>query len=145
MLLFNCKSNAVEKPEKLIEKEVMAAIFYDLYLANAIYSTDAKYFADREVTPAKFVYQKYKIDSLQFAQNDRYYASDVVLYEKLFRSVTEKLQKDKSLIDTLIAKSPPVEVKEVVEKPLNSASELRDSLRKKRLLTGEMNESRVGN
>ena len=145
MLLSNCKSNSVEKPEKLIEKDVMVDIFYDLYVANAMYSTDAKYFADRAITPAKFVYQKYKIDSLQFVQNDHYYASDVANYEKIFSSVTQRLQKNKAIIDTIIAKSPEVETKKEVKKPVISPMQIRDSLKQLRLSKEKADQKKVEN
>lgn len=145
MLLLNCNSSAVEKPKNLIDQDEMVNIFYDLYVANAMYSTDAKYFADRDLTPAKYVYKKYKIDSLEFAQNDHYYASDVVNYEKIFSSVTERLQKDKALVDTLIAKSPEVASKKIQKKTASTPLQLRDSLRKKRLFKLQTNMDEVKN
>lgn len=129
-LLLNCNANAVQKPEKLIEKEVMVDIFYDLYLANAMFTADSKYFVDRNLTPSQYVYQKYKIDSLQFVQNDHYYASDLPSYEKLYATVTERLKKNKDLMDTIVAKSPQVEGKKLQEKKVTTPLQVRDSLRK---------------
>lgn len=131
MLLLNCDSHAPEKPKNLIEKDMMVDILYDLYVINALKSNDAK-FLSRGVTPAKFIYHKYKIDSLQFAQSDFYYASDLEDYEKLYERVTEKLQENKAAIDTIIARNPEPEIKRDDKKPSVKSFRLRDSLNGKR-------------
>lgn len=136
MLFLNCDSRTTEKPKNLIEKEVMVDILYDLYLINALKSNDVK-FSARGVTPAKFIYEKYKIDSLQFLQSDIYYASDLEEYEKLYQKVTQKLQEDKAVIDTLIARNPVKEPKIDSKTPVVTPFRVKDSLRAKRkILTG---------
>lgn len=106
LLLLNCNSSAIEKPKDLLSKDQMVDILYDLYVVNAIKTTDMLYLVDRNVTPAKYILHKYKVDSVQFSQSDRYYASDVEEYEKIYQRVTEKLQVNKAALDSLISKNP---------------------------------------
>ena len=133
-LFAHCNSNPIKKPKDLISKEVMVDILYDLYLTNALNATDTEYLLDRGITPAKYIYAKYKVDSLQFSRSDRYYAADVDDYEKLYKRVTSKLKSEKESIDTLIAKNVNLGIKkdEVKSKGFNSIK-LADSLSKKRL------------
>lgn len=132
MLLVNCNSSPVEKPKDLIEKDVMVDILYDLYLANAMNTSDTKYLKELNLTPAKYVYHKYKVDSLQFSRSNRYYATDVDDYEKMYKKLTTRIQTEKAAIDASGTDNPDDE--EVVIK--NSLQ--RDSLRKKRAFRAEI-------
>ena len=134
ILFAHCNSNPIEKPKDLISKEVMVDILYDLYLTNTLNSSDSKYLLDRGITPAKYIYTKYKVDSLQFSRSDRYYAADVEDYEKLYKNVTLKLLKEKEIIDALIAKEVKLDMKnEEIKSKDFTPIELADSLSKKRL------------
>jgi hypothetical protein len=132
LLLINCNSDAIEKPKNLVDKDQMIAILYDLYLVNAIKSSDITYIQKNNITSANYIFQKYKVDSLQFSQSDLYYASDVEEYEKMYQRVTQKLQEHKAAIDSLIAKNPNEEVKSEQVAPVAKPLKVRDSLRKKR-------------
>lgn len=134
LLLLNCDSKPVEKPNDLISKEMMVDILYDLYVVNAIKSSNAKYLNELNITPANYIYQKYKVDSLQFSRSDRYYATDVEDYEKLYQRVTTRLQEQKAKIDTLIAKNPEKIVEKNSNDTLVATFKTRDSLSKKRVL-----------
>jgi len=39
--------------------------------------------------------KKYQVDSLQFAQNNQYYAADMVRYKKMFEKVNQLLEAEK--------------------------------------------------
>ena len=113
----------------------MVDILYDLYVINAIRTNNSTYLKEQNTTPAKYIYQKYKIDSLQFAQSDQQYAADVDDYEKLYQRVTKRLERNKATIDALIAKTPPEKRKEPKANiDPNPQLKFRDSLRKKRVL-----------
>ena len=134
IVLANCNSSPVEKPKDLIDKDMMVDILYDLYLTNALNSTDSKYLLDKGITPAKYIYGKYNVDSLQFSRSDRYYAADIDAYEKMYKSVTLKLQKEKEVIDTLISKELKSDLNDDELESNNLPSKnLRDSLANKRL------------
>lgn len=134
VLLLNCNSKPVEKPDNLVSKEEMINILYDLYVVNAMKSTELQFLQDRGITAADYVYKKYKIDSLQFATSDRYYASDVDEYENIYKEVTERLKQNKAEIDSLLLKNPEVEVSKDSTKTDPTRFKLKDSVKKKSTL-----------
>jgi Domain of unknown function (DUF4296) len=91
-----------QKPKKIIDKAVMKNILYDLALLQAIRSYSPEKFDKNNINPKTYIYQKYKIDSLQFAQNNKYYASDMESYKVMFQSVTDRLKIEKDALDTII-------------------------------------------
>ena len=138
-VLLNCNSKPIPEPENLISEDKMVDILYDLYVINAIRTNDNTYLKELNSTPATYIYEKYSIDSLQFAQSDHYYASDLGEYEKLYKRVTTRLERNKATIDTLIAKMPPEKRKEPrVNKNPEPQLKLRDSLRQKHLLRAKL-------
>jgi hypothetical protein len=94
----------IKKPENLIEKEVMVDILYDLSLLEAINFQTSKPLEAYKLTPSQYIYQKYKIDSLQFAQNNMYYAADYKAYKKMNEQINTRLDKNKILIEGVIKK-----------------------------------------
>jgi hypothetical protein len=103
-LIFSCKEAVIKKPENLIEKEVMVDILYDLSLLEAINFQTSKPLEAYKLTPSQYIYQKYKIDSLQFAQNNMYYAADYKAYKKMNEQINTRLDKNKILIEGVIKK-----------------------------------------
>ena len=104
VLFFGCNSNSVEKPKNLIEKDKMVDILYDITLLEAIKTQNI----NGGITVKMgndFIYKKYKIDSLQFAKSNKYYASDVEGYKKLFEKVKERLNKETLKIDGELKKN----------------------------------------
>jgi hypothetical protein len=133
LLLLNCNSKAVEKPDNLLTENQMVNILYDLYVVNAMKSTNYQYLTERGITASAYVYDKYDIDSLQFATSDKYYASDLEEYEKIYMQVANRLQKSKAEVDTLLMKNPEDALKVNVVKP-NVTPFNKDSIRRKRPL-----------
>ena len=102
--LFSC-SDAIEKPENLIEKEKMDDIIYDLTLLQAMRGSFQGRLDSANVTAADYIYKKYNVDSSQFANSNRYYASDVAAYNRMYNRVNERLVADKSKADSLAKKA----------------------------------------
>lgn len=101
-MLLGCKEEAaVKEPEKRIDKAVMVAIFYDLALLDASKYQMLSKTEYQKVTPKEFIFKKYKIDSVQFAQNNLYYASFVEEYKEMFQEVEKRLQVQSDKLDTL--------------------------------------------
>lgn len=90
---IGCKKPVVEKPKNLIEKEQMVNIIYDLTLLDAMksqgYGPQQNY-----PTTSQLLKKKYKIDSLTFAQNSKYYAADVKNYKKMYEEVRSRLSEE---------------------------------------------------
>jgi hypothetical protein len=103
LTLFSCQNSVIEKPAKPIDEAVMIDILYDLSLMEAIKSQNI---ADsgNVINSSQYIYKKYKIDSLQFVQNNKFYASDVENYKKMFEKVKARLENDANKLDTIMKK-----------------------------------------
>lgn len=124
MLFFSCKEDAVKKPERLIDRAVMENIIYDLSLLDAIKYNEPTTTENYKVNPKEFIFRKYKVDSAQFAQNNIYYASDFEGYKAMYDSVIKRIDRKKTLLDSLVKK-------EVKRDSLNQAKKKRmDSIAK---------------
>lgn len=111
-LLSSC-NDEVQKPEKLFSKEQMVDMIYDLTILEAIKVNNPIFLEDNNIDPYTYIYKKYKIDSLQFVQNNKYYASDIKEYAKIYEKVQQRIEQNKSEVDTLLKKesskkSPPI-------------------------------------
>lgn len=93
-LSVSCKKELVKKPAKLIEKEKMMNIIYDLTLLEAIKYQQPLSLDSVESSPKKFIFKKYKVDSLQFAKSNIYYASDYDGYKEMYDVINARLEKE---------------------------------------------------
>ena len=92
-----------QMPANLIAQDSMVSILVDAYMINAARSIDNRIIVNKGVLLDSILYSKHHIDSLQFAQSNAYYASDLDIYKKLFLKVEEKLKTEKTKKDTLYA------------------------------------------
>jgi len=92
-LLFSFVScnDTIDKPKNLIEKDKMVDILYDISLLEAIKSQNISGGIKNKDANA-YLYKKYKIDSIQLAQSNKYYAADVDGYKKMFEEVKTRLE-----------------------------------------------------
>jgi len=125
-LFFNCSKELVEKPDNLIDKKVMSAILYDLSLLEALKYQNANVLYSNGINPKTYIFKKYKIDSLQFAQNNAYYAADYREYKKMFEDIEKRLKSEKQSVDLLIKKE---QKKALAEKKAKEKKKL-DSIKK---------------
>ncbi|MBB4801260.1 hypothetical protein HNP37_001299 [Flavobacterium nitrogenifigens] len=100
-LSISCKKELVKEPAKLIEKEKMIDIMYDLSILEAIRYQKPLSLDSLEGDATKFVLRKYKVDSLQFAQNNMYYASDYEGYKEMFDEVNKRIAVNQRAADSL--------------------------------------------
>lgn len=101
LLLASCKDRVVETPDKLMDEETMANVLYDLAVLEAMKSRNPDLTGNS--TP-EYVYKKYGIDSLQFAQNNQYYAAEIRKYKKIYDKVNGRLESEKKIADSLARK-----------------------------------------
>ena len=104
LLFFGCKDETVKKPERLIDKDVMENIIYDLAIIDAIKYSEPATTEKYKVNPKEFVFRKYKVDSAQFAQSNIYYASDFESYKSMYDSVIKRMDRKKTFLDSLVKK-----------------------------------------
>lgn len=102
IVLVGCSGmDRPKKPDNLIAKEKMTEIMYDLYVLNAAKGVNRKLLELNGIMPLDYVYTKYKIDSLQFAQSNTYYAYDTEAYAAIIEKVRANLEKNKDIYETL--------------------------------------------
>lgn len=102
---MSCSNKSeIKKPEKLIEKKEMENILYDLAILQATRNSNTRLLYDNHIDSKKYIYQKYHIDSLQFAENNRYYASDFKEYKDLFDRVINRIETQKADISKIVTK-----------------------------------------
>ncbi len=102
LTFWGCKEDLVKKPKHLIERAQMVDIMYDLTLLEAIKYQNPAVLDSNQIRPKQFIYKKYKIDSLQLAQNNVYYASDYKAYKVMIVEVAKRLDTDKKKAKALI-------------------------------------------
>lgn len=103
--LISCNKKLIEKPETLILNDKMVQILYDLAILNAAQNTSPALLAEKDIKTMNFVYTKYGIDSIQFAQSDLYYASRPAEYEAIYTEVLALLEKDEKRIEDMRTKA----------------------------------------
>ena len=101
-LSVSCKKELVKQPAKLIEKEKMIDIMYDLSLLEAMKYQNPASIDSSETNPTKFILKKYKVDSLQFAQSNMYYAADYDNYKDMFDQIGKRLAVEQRAVDSIV-------------------------------------------
>lgn len=102
-VFVSCKEEIINKPKRLIEKDKMLDIMYDLSILEAIKYQHLTSIEDYNINPTAYILKKYKVDSIQFARSNSYYATDYKEYKKMYKIVNDRLDNDKLSIDALIA------------------------------------------
>ncbi|WP_286967801.1 DUF4296 domain-containing protein [Flavobacterium sp. UBA4854] len=141
-LSISCKKDLVKQPAKLIEKGKMIDIMYDLSLLEAMRYQKPLSLDSIENDPKMFILKKYKVDSLQFAQSNMYYASDYENYKDMFDEVNKRISVNQRAADSLAkidekkaAKESKKKAKEAskdsIQKPAPQVND--DSIRRARM------------
>ncbi|WP_460220705.1 DUF4296 domain-containing protein [Psychroserpens sp. MEBiC05023] len=96
VLCFGCDSSKKpKKPDDLIPKDQMVNILYDVFILNAAKGANKKVLEDKGIFPEDFIFEKYKIDSLQFAKSNEYYGFFVEDYESIVDRVEKRIENDR--------------------------------------------------
>lgn len=112
LAFIGCTGNTIyKKPDNLISKNKMTDIMVDLYLANVAYNIPNKS-GQRNLNYTALVFQKYGIDSLQYAQSNLYYMSKIDEYEKMHRHALEIIEKQKNELTNAVKKSDSLKQRE---------------------------------
>jgi hypothetical protein len=101
-LSVSCKKELVKEPKRLIDKGKMIDIMYDLSVLDAIKYQNPLSLDSTDSSQKKFIFQKYKVDSLQFAQSNMYYAADYESYKDMFDQIAKRLEKNQKKADSLV-------------------------------------------
>ncbi|OMQ12743.1 DUF4296 domain-containing protein [[Flexibacter] sp. ATCC 35103] len=122
-LSVSCKKELVKQPAKLIEKGKMIDIMYDLSLLDAMKYQNPLSLDSTETDPTKFILKKYKVDSLQFAQSNMYYATDYESYKEMFDEISKRLAVNQRATDSIVKIEDKKAAKEKKNKPKDSIKE----------------------
>jgi hypothetical protein len=126
ILFFSCNTDLVKKPDNLIDKRKMGDILYDMSLLEALKYQNPNSLYENGINPKTYVFKKYKIDSLQFAKSNAYYAADYREYKKMFDALNDRLKNEKASVDLIIKKE---QKKEIALKKLK-VKKVQDSIKK---------------
>jgi hypothetical protein len=91
-ILISCQKPAVPKPDNLIDEDVMVDIMFDISILEAMKSQKGDVLEANAINPNTYIFKKYKIDSLQFANSDKFYASDIKKYKGIFDKVNKRIE-----------------------------------------------------
>ena len=130
IVLIGCKNELVDKPKRFIERGKMVNIIYDLSLLDAMKVENPVLMDSFKNNANQYIYKKYKIDSLQFAENNIYYAADYTKYEKMYSEVKARIDKKKSEINFLIKEEVKKEMARVKAKKKLKEKKAADSIKK---------------
>lgn len=128
VLIASCAEKLMEKPNNLIPKDKMVNILNDLAILNAAKSTNVAILRNHNIDPMQYIFTKYEIDSLQFVESDRYYASIPEVHEKIYIEVEAKLTQEEERL-SLVKRD-----RDSIKRVKNEASRLQKKALKDSLL-----------
>ncbi len=127
-VLVSCGEKVVKEPEQLISKEKMADILYDLAILTAAKNTSTDILVKNKIETMEYLYTKYGIDSVQFVENNLYYASIPSDYVAIYKEVDSRLEAVQKVMDEarkIKADSTRAARDKAKENKVKSAKELR--------------------
>ena len=100
IFIISCSKNPVPKPDNLLDDEVMTNILFDIAILQAADGTMTYRLSENNIKVNTFIYEKYKIDSATYKQNQKYFAADTRKYKKMYQEVLTRLDVIKSASET---------------------------------------------
>ncbi|MEL1246741.1 DUF4296 domain-containing protein [Flavobacterium helocola] len=94
LFVLSCSKNPVPKPDNLLDEEVMVNIIYDISILQATDGSMSYKLTDHNIKMDQYIFEKYKIDSITYRENQRYYAADARKYKKIYKKVIERFEKE---------------------------------------------------
>lgn len=126
IILSSCTSNTIyKKPKNLLTKNEMVNIITDMYIAEgarSVHNLDL----ERSVDYMPLVYEKYKIDSVRFAESNFYYTTKIDDYEDILKMVENRLKEKKIKYEKIAKEKDSIKqkknpyIKKSLEKPSTS-------------------------
>lgn len=144
VVLFSCnKEIRPDKPKNLISEAQFSDILFDMFVINSAKGVNKKALEENGIFPEDYIFNKYDIDSVQFANSNRYYAFDQEKYQKILERVQNKVQSEKKIFEAALEKEEEEQTrKQDSIKALNIR--IRDSLQdQKKMIKREFSEIRL--
>lgn len=143
IVLVGCKKELVKEPKNLIKKEKMVDIMYDLTLLEAMKGDNPMLIDSFKNNLNQYIYKKYKIDSVQFAQSNIYYAADYKEYEKMYNQVKARIDKNKLEVTALIRAKAKKDILEAKNKKKLKLKKEADSIKKVKQLKDSISKDSI--
>lgn len=126
-LLAACQDvQRMKKPKDLIPRDKMVDVLVEVSLLQAARNYNKGMLEEKGINPENYIWEKYDIDSLQFAQSSQYYAENYRQYEQIYSRAKEQLEGYRVHYDSLeqirreqrdslrnIGEDTPIELKEM--------------------------------
>ncbi|MEN3323315.1 DUF4296 domain-containing protein [Mariniflexile soesokkakense] len=145
LLVVACNSfGGPKKPSNLISKKTMVNILIDARLMGSATTINKKKMQEHGIALESYVFEKYGIDSLQFALSNEYYAYHINDYEEIYNTITDSLEKLKKVLNEQKLKEEKEQKKR--DKDSINALEVKDSLGvivKKNTLTEDLLKKKI--
>lgn len=144
VVLFSCnKERRPDKPKNLISEAQFSDILFDMFVINSAKGVNKKALEENGIFPEDYIFNKYDIDSVQFANSNRYYAFDQEKYQKILERVQNKVQSEKKIFEAALEKEEEEQTRKLDSiKALNIR--IRDSLQdQKKMIKREFSEIRL--
>ncbi|NNC50804.1 MAG: DUF4296 domain-containing protein [Flaviramulus sp.] len=119
--------NGPKKPKNLINKEKMVAVIIDAKLIAMANYANKKIMTDSGIDLKNYVYTKHRIDSVQFALSNDYYAFHLKDYEEIYNRVNDSLVELQTIYKDLKAKEWKDKTKRE-EDSIKALSKLKDTI-----------------
>ncbi len=110
ILALSCERvESVPKPENLIPLEIMENIIYDMAIINSARGYNSQTFSQLGINPESYIFEKYEIDSVQFANSTLYYSSSLDTYKQFIDKVKIRIEKEHIVADSIQKEEKRVE------------------------------------
>ena len=134
VVLFGCNKNVqkIPIPDNLISEEKMVEVIYEMTLISVSKGVNRRILENSGVIPEKYIFEKYNIDSLQFALSNEFYSNDLNMYLDIYNRVKVKLQENKQITIDSIENYKKDRAKRSLEIVKSERSNTIDSIKMKR-------------
>ena len=92
-VLVACSDNPVKEPKNLLDEETMENILFDVAVIQAAQANSPQVLQSNNINHKDYIYKKYKIDSVTFHENNKYYAGNVRKFKHLHKRILDRLEK----------------------------------------------------
>lgn len=100
--MVSCQSvDRMKKPKDLIPHDKMVDVLVEVSLLQAARNYNKVMLEEKGIDPEHYIWEKYDIDSLQFATSSQYYAQNYRQYERIYDRAKEQLEVYKIHYDSL--------------------------------------------
>ncbi|THF48512.1 DUF4296 domain-containing protein [Flavobacterium supellecticarium] len=103
-----CDKQVMEKPANLIPEDKMVEILTDIAIYQAVEGYDPQKLTTNNVKLNDFIFNKYKVNAKVIETSNKYYASDVDGYKKLYEKVIDNLEERRKEVGVEIEKTTGV-------------------------------------